>query len=149
MSFLTPCKQKTGEILGRRKAVSIALALAVALVLVAPLALATCHHCNYGGASTACVTTDYPTSASGLVSSTWRDYWLACFQGHWDSYSTDVDCYLHKYSGEKIRTFTPPQPPSYGIGMTAEAWLCFERYGFCVLDASTYLYEDCHGYCQV
>ena len=132
----------------RRKVVSIALALTVVLVLVAPLALATCYYCNYGGASTACVTTDYPTSASGLVSSTWRDYWLACFQGHWDSYSTYVYCYLHQHSGEEVQTFTPPQPPSYGIGMTAEAWLYLRQYDLFVLDASTYLYEDCHGYCQ-
>jgi hypothetical protein len=147
--LLNPCKGKTGEVLERRRAVSVVLALAVALVLVAPLALATCHHCNYGGASTACVTTDYPTSASGLVSSTWMGLWLACFQGHWDSYSTYVYCYLYEYRGEVIWTFTPPQPPRYGIGMTAEAWLYLWLYEFLVLDAFIYLYEDCYGYCLV
>ncbi len=132
------------------RAIPLALVLTLALVLVAPLALATCHNCDDGGASTSCVTTDFPTEAEGIVIMWyWRDKWQACFTGYVDWYPVSSICieFINQPSGSVVARFTPPWPPSYSIGMTAEAWIYLRKYGNYFVDSSVTVIECSSGYC--
>jgi hypothetical protein len=134
--------------LGHRRAVSVALALAVALVLVAPLALATCQHCNDGRYTTSCGNTNFPIQASGLVTSR-AVRWRYCFQGFWDSYRTGIECRI-TYLDRREWTFVPPWTPSYRIGIYASGEYCeIGRTEICYYDSSVTVIEYCGGFCEI
>jgi hypothetical protein len=130
---------------------AIPLALVLTLVLVAPPALATCYNCDEGGASTSCVTTDFPTEAEGIVIMWyWRDKWRACFTGYVDGYPVFGTCieFINQPSGSVFARFAPPWPPGYSIGMTAEAQIYLSKYGNYFVDSLVTVIECSSGYCM-
>jgi hypothetical protein len=127
---------------------AIPLALVLTLVLVAPLALATCQHCNSGSLTTACALAEYPIEAEGRVTMRSGRTWRVCFAFYWD-YLIIIGCTdpLH-YSGEAIVTFTSIELPSYMIGVTVEGQIYWSGWGWAV-DASATVIEYCYGYCEI
>ena len=145
-----------------RRMRAIPLALVLTLVLVAPLALATCQHCNSGSLTTACALAEYPIEAKGMVTMRADRTWRMCYVFYLDYKISEEGCTdpLH-YSGEAIVTFTPPEPPSYRIGVTVRGQYLSGGGGGrtpppepvylsgWVTDSSATAIEDCYGYCEI
>ena len=127
---------------------AIPLALVLTLVLVAPPALATCYNCNEGGASTSCVTTDFPTEAGGgVIMWYWLYTWRGCFRGYLDGQFTPKSCTdPYQGGGEVVAKFVPPSPAKYSIGMFAEGQVYEVGRGW-ITDSSAMAIEDCYGFC--
>jgi hypothetical protein len=130
------------------RAIPLALVLTLTLVLVAPPALATCYNCNEGGASTSCVTTDFPTEAEGIVIMWyWLYTWRGCFRGYLDGQFTPTYCTdAYQGGGEVVAKFVPPSPAKYSIGMFAEGQVYEVGRGW-ITDSSAMAIEDCYGFC--
>jgi hypothetical protein len=80
----------------------------------------------------------------------WRDRWKACFTGYVDWYPVFSTCYefIDQPSGSVFARFTPPWPPAYSIGMTAEAQVYLRKYGNYFVDSLATI-ECGSGYCMI
>ena len=144
-----------------RRMRAIPLALVLTLVLVAPLALATCQHCNDGVFTTACALAEYPIEAKGMVTMRADITWRMCIVFYFDSDIIPIGCTVPRTrSGTEVVPLIPPEPPSYRIGVTVEGQYLSGGGGGrtpppellssgWVTDSSATAIEDCYGYCEI
>jgi len=132
---------------------AVSLALVLTLVLVAPLALATCQHCNDGVLTTACALAEYPTEAEGMVTMHSSNYvWRACFAFYWDYngyYYILGGCTdpIHYTNGTWVARLILSQPATSMIGASTEGQIYWSGWGWAT-DASATAIEYCNGYCE-
>ena len=144
-----------------RRMKAIPLALVLTLVLVAPLALATCQHCNDGLLTTACALAEYPVEAKGMVTMRADMVWTMCAMFYLDYEIAEEGCVYPPltHRGTMVVTYHPPEPPSYMIGVTVKGLYLggggpipppepVYSSGW-VTDSSATVIEYCYGYCEI